>query len=153
MVQIRHPLPILNLYKENTLEFVGIELIFIHILLSAPLFLPPLLNLYSLSFSTTHTKKLRTLALVAPGYYTLLSASLFSGLVIWAMLGFIFNFKILVMLIVWLIVFILEIIRHKRQKLAKIEADSAKRVAFFKFAFLKNVFDFCAFLALFVAFL
>lgn len=68
-----------------------------------------------------------------------------SGLVIWAMLGFVFTFKILTMLIVWLLCFGLEIMRHKRQKLIKVEADKLKREAFFRWAKLKYSFDLCAF--------
>lgn len=131
------------------MEYVGSTLVFLHLILSLPLLIPPLINLYALLFKPSHTQKLRTLALVAPAYYTLLSASIFSGLVIWAMLGFFLSFKILSMLIIWLIVFVFEIKRHKRQKLTRIEADYAKREAFFKFAIFKYIFDFCAFLLLF----
>ena len=111
------------------MEFVGEQLLFIHLFLSFPLLLPPLWNLFCLFTKESHTQRLRSLAVTAPAYYTFLSASLFSGLVIWAMLGFIMDFKILTMLALWLVCFGLEILRHKRQKLIKVEADISKREA------------------------
>lgn len=131
--------------KSHTMEFVGNQLLFIHLLLSFPLLLPPLWNLFCLFTKESHTQKLRFLAITAPAYYLLLSACIFSGLVIWAMLGFVFTFKILTMLIVWLLCFGLEIMRHKHQKLIKVEADKLKREAFFRWAKLKYSFDLCAF--------
>ena len=123
------------------MEFVGSELIFIHILLSIPLLLPPLWNLYALFTNPWHTKKLRALAVCAPAYYTLLSACAFSGLVIWAMLGFIFTLKILLMLVLWLVILGAEIRRHILQKRILVEADSTKREMFFKFAKIKYALD------------
>lgn len=131
--------------KRLSLESIIIELLTYHLWLCMPLFLFPLANLYALFFFPSHTKKLKILALVAPAYYLFLSASVFSGLVIWAMLGFVFNYKILAMLIIWLIVFIFEIKRHKKQKLIRVEADFSIREAFFKWAKTKYLFDFCAF--------
>lgn len=130
------------------MEFVGEQLLFIHLFLSFPLLLPPLWNLYCLFFKESHTQKLRALAITAPAYYTLLSACLFSGLVIWAMLGFVMTLKILAMLFLWLVCFGLEIIRHKHQKLIRIEADKLKREAFFRWAKFKYGFDLCAFVTL-----
>ncbi|TLD86774.1 hypothetical protein [Helicobacter sp. MIT 05-5294] len=127
------------------MEFVGEELLLVHLFLSFLLLLPPLWNLFCLLAKESHTQKLRTLAITAPAYYTLLSACLFSGFVIWAMLGFVTTFKILLMLILWFICFGLEILRHKRQKLTKVEANPHKREAFFRFAKLKYSFDLCAF--------
>ena len=66
------------------------------------------------------------------------------------MLGFVFNYKILAMLIIWLIVFIFEIKRHKKQKLIRVEADFNIREAFFKWAKTKYLFDFCAFGLIFI---
>lgn len=127
------------------MEFVGEQLLAIHLFLSFPLLLPPLWNLYCLLTKESHTQRLRSLALSAPAYYTLLSACLFSGLVIWAMLGFVMTFKILAMFGLWIVCFGLEILRHRRQKLTKVEADKSKREAFFRFAKLKYCFDCCAF--------
>lgn len=127
------------------MEFVGEQLLVIHLFLSCPLLLPPLWNLYCLLTKESHTQKLRSLAITAPAYYTLLSACLFSGLVIWAMLGFVMTFKILAMFGLWIACFGLEILRHKHQKLTKVEADKSKREAFFRFAKLKYCFDFCVF--------
>lgn len=123
------------------MEFVGEQLLFIHLFLSFPLLLPPLWNLFCLFTKESHTQRLRSLAVTAPAYYTLLSASLFSGLVIWAMLGFVMDFKILAMLVLWLVCFVLEILRHRRQKLIKVEADTSKREAFFRWAKLKYSLD------------
>lgn len=123
------------------MEFVGEQLLFIHLFLSFPLLLPPLWNLFCLFTKESHTQRLRSLAVTAPAYYTLLSASLFSGLVIWAMLGFVMDFKILAMLVLWLVCFALEILRHKRQKLIKVEADISKREAFFRWAKFKYSLD------------
>ena len=123
------------------MEFVGEQLLFIHLFLSFPLLLPPLWNLFCLFTKESHTQRLRSLAVTAPAYYSFLSASLFSGLVIWAMLGFIMDFKILTMLALWLVCFGLEILRHKRQKLIKVEADISKREAFFRWAKLKYSLD------------
>lgn len=123
------------------MEFVGEQLLFIHLFLSFPLLLPPLWNLFCLFTKESHTQRLRSLAVTAPAYYTLLSASLLSGLVIWAMLGFVMDFKILAMLVLWLVCFVLEILRHKRQKLIKVEADFAKREAFFRWAKCKYSLD------------
>lgn len=130
------------------MEFVGSELIFIHIVLSIPLFIPPLWNLYALIINPSHTKKLRTLAMSAPAYYTLLSACAFSGFVIWAMLGFILTFKIILMFVLWLVILIGEIRRHILQKRILVEADSAKREIFFKFAKIKYILDFSIFILL-----
>lgn len=138
------------LAKSYIMEFVGSQLLFIHLFLSCPLLLPPLWNLFCLFTKESHTQKLRTLAITAPAYYTLLSASLFSGLVIWAMLGFIMTLKILAMLVLWLACFVLEILRHKRQKRIKVEADKQKREIFFRWAKFKYGFDFCAFVILLV---
>ncbi|MDE5925949.1 MAG: hypothetical protein K2N75_04825 [Helicobacter sp.] len=123
------------------MEFVGEQLLFIHLFLSFPLLLPPLWNLFCLFTKESHTQRLRSLAVTAPAYYTLLSASLFSGFVIWAMLGFVMDFKILAMLALWLVCFALEILRHKRQKLIKVEADISKREAFFRWAKFKYSLD------------
>lgn len=130
------------------MEFVGSELIFIHLCLSFPLLSVPLWNLYTLFTNQSHTKKLRTLAICAPAYYTLLAASAFSGFVIWAMLGFVFTFKILLMFAFWFIIFIAEIKRHKFQKQILIEANIKKREKFFYFAKIKYSLDFCAFVLL-----
>lgn len=132
------------------MEFVGTELIFIHLFLSFPLLLPPLWNLYTLFTNPSHTQKLRTLAVCAPAYYTLLSACAFSGFVIWAMLGFIFTFKIILMLVLWLAILIAEIKRHKFQKQIHVEADFTKREKFFHFAKIKYSLDFCAFALFFL---
>lgn len=134
--------------KRVAMEFVGEQLLSIHLFLSFPLLLPPLWNLYCLFTKESHTQKLRSLALTAPAYYTLLSACLFSGLVIWAMLGFVITFKILAMLTLWLICFCFEFVRHRQQKLTKIEANKLKRESFFYFAKLKYSFDFFAFILL-----
>lgn len=64
------------LYKVKIMDFIELELIYVHLLLSLLLFLPPLINLYALLFKTSHTQKLKFLALMAPAYYTFLSASL-----------------------------------------------------------------------------
>lgn len=130
------------------MEFVGSELIFIHLFLSFPLLLPPLWNLYALLKNPSHTQKLRSLAVCAPAYYTLLSASSFSGFVIWAMLGFVFTFKILLMLVLWLVILVAEIKRHKYQKRILAEADTTKREQFFHFAKIKYTLDLCAFILL-----
>lgn len=121
------------------------DLINIHIALSILLFIPPLINLYALFFKESHTKKLKYLAIIAPAYYALLAASVFSGLVIWAMLQFVMSFKILSMVVVWIVVLVLEIKRHKRQKLIKVEANSNIRESFFKIAKLKYLLDICLF--------
>ncbi|MCI5969156.1 hypothetical protein [Helicobacter sp.] len=130
------------------MEFVGTELIFIHLFLSFPLLLPPLWNLYALFTQPSHTKKLHALAVCAPAYYTLLSACAFSGFVIWAMLSFILTFKIVLMLVLWLVILVAEIKRHKFQKQIRREADSIKREKFFRFAKIKYSLDFCAFVML-----
>ncbi|WP_299549857.1 hypothetical protein [uncultured Helicobacter sp.] len=130
------------------MEFVGTELIFIHLLLCFPLLLPPLWNLYALFTNPSHTQKLRAIAICAPAYYTLLSACAFSGFVIWAMLGFVFTLKILLMLVFWLVILIAEIKRHKFQKQIRIEANSTKREKFFRFAKIKYSLDFCVFVLL-----
>ncbi|MBX7490638.1 hypothetical protein [Helicobacter turcicus] len=130
------------------MEFIGSELIFVHLSLSIPLLLPPLWNLYALFANLSHTKKLRTLAVCAPAYYTLLSASAFSGFVIWAMLGFVFTFKIILMLTLWIVVLVAEIKRHKFQKQIRMEADFTKREKFFLFAKIKYSLDFCTFVLL-----
>lgn len=126
------------------MEFVGSELIIIHLFLSFPLLLPPLLNLYALFANLSHTQKLRALAIFAPAYYTLLSASALSGFVMWAMLGFVAAFKILLMLALWLGILVSEIKRHKLQKQIRIEADATKRERFFRFAQIKYILDVCA---------
>ncbi|TLD82701.1 hypothetical protein LS70_007010 [Helicobacter sp. MIT 11-5569] len=130
------------------MEFVGSELISVHLFFSFPLLLPPLWNLYALLKNPSHTQKLRSLAVCAPAYYTLLSASAFSGFVIWAMLGFIVTFKILLMLVLWLVILVAEIKRHKYQKRILTEADAAKREQFFRFAKIKYALDLCAFILL-----
>lgn len=130
------------------MEFVGSELIFIHIALSIPLLFPPLWNLYALVTNPSHTKKLRALAISAPAYYTLLSTCAFSGFVIWAMLGFILTFKILLMFMLWLVILSGEIRRHILQKRILVEADSAKREVFFKFAKTKYILDLSIFMLL-----
>lgn len=132
------------------MESIITELLTYHLWLCLPLFLFPLANLYALFFFPSHTKKLKILALAAPAYYLFLSASIFSGLVVWAMLGFVWTFKILAMLALWLVVFVFEIKRHKRQKLIRIEANPALREAFFKWAKCKYLFDFCAFGLIFI---
>lgn len=126
------------------MEFVGSELIIIHLFLSFLLLLPPLLNLYVLFTNLSHTQKLRALAVCAPAYYTLLSACAFSGFVVWAMLGFVFTFKILLMLALWLAILVSEIKRHKFQKQIRIEADFTKREKFFRFVQIKYILDVCA---------
>ncbi|WP_104721692.1 hypothetical protein [Helicobacter mesocricetorum] len=132
------------------MDFIEIELIFVHLLLSLFLFLPPLINLYALLFKTSHTQKLKFLALMAPAYYTLLSASLFSGFVVWAMFGFIIIPEVIIMLILCLVIFIFEIKRHKKQKLIRVESNPQVRELFFRWALKKYLFDLCAFVGLFL---
>lgn len=132
------------------MESIITELLTYHLWLCLPLFLFPLINLYTLFFFPSHTKRLKILALVAPAYYLFLSASIFSGLVAWAMIGFVLTFKILVMLVLWLVIFVFEIKRHKRQKLTIIEANPKIREAFFQWAKFKYLFDFCAFGLIFI---
>lgn len=138
------------LQKGSLLESIITQLLTYHLWLCLPLFLFPIINLYALFFYPSHTKKLKILAIAAPAYYLFLSASLFSGLVIWATLGFILTLKILAMVILWLIVFVAEIKRHKKQKLIRVEADFSIREAFFKWAKTKYLFDFCAFGLIFI---
>lgn len=132
------------------MDFIELELIYVHLLLSLLLFLPPLINLYALLFKTSHTQKLKFLALMAPAYYTFLSASLFSGLVSWAMLRFTIIPEVFIMLILWLLIFILEIKRHKKQNLIKVESDPKTRQLFFQWALRKYLFDLCVFIGLFL---
>ncbi|AWI34311.1 hypothetical protein [Helicobacter apodemus] len=132
------------------MDFIELELIYVHLLLSLLLFLPPLINLYALLFKTSHTQKLKFLALMAPAYYTFLSASLFSGLVSWAMLRFTIIPEVFIMLILWLLIFILEIKRHKKQKLIQVESNPNIRLLFFQWALRKYLFDICAFIGLFL---
>ncbi|GEM_PF-2819811 len=138
------------LYKVKIMDFIELELIYVHLLLSLLLFLPPLINLYALLFKTSHTQKLKFLALMAPAYYTFLSASLFSGLVSWAMLRFTIIPEVFIMLILWLLIFILEIKRHKKQKLIQVESNPNIRLLFFQWALRKYLFDTCAFIGLFL---
>lgn len=138
------------LYKVKIMDFIELELIYVHLLLSLLLFLPPLINLYALLFKTSHTQKLKFLALMAPAYYTFLSASLFSGLVSWAMLRFTIIPEVFIMLILWLLIFILEIKRHKKQKLIQVESNPNIRLLFFQWALRKYLFDICAFIGLFL---
>ncbi len=138
------------LYKVKIMDFIELELIYVHLLLSLLLFLPPLINLYALLFKTSHTQKLKFLALMAPAYYTFLSASLFSGLVSWAMLRFTIIPEVFIMLILWLLIFILEIKRHKKQKLIQVESNPNIRLLFFRWALRKYLFDTCAFIGLFL---
>lgn len=138
------------LYKVKIMDFIELELIYVHLLLSLLLFLPPLINLYALLFKTSHTQKLKFLALMAPAYYTFLSASLFSGLVSWAMLRFTIIPEVFIMLILWLLIFILEIKRHKKQKLIQMESNPNIRLLFFQWALRKYLFDTCAFIGLFL---
>lgn len=135
----------INFLRFSNLEAVVNNLINIHIALSILLFIPPLINLYALFLKKSHTKKLKYLAIIAPGYYALLSASIFSGLVVWAMLTFVMSFKILAMVFVWIVILVLEIKRHKRQKLIKVEANSGIREYFFKMAKIKYIADICFF--------
>ncbi len=132
------------------MEFVGTELNFIHFCISCVLLIPPLWNLCWLTIAHSHTKKLKILALSAPAYYTILSASAFSGFVIWAMLGFTLTLKPLLMLVLWCFVLFFEIMRHKKQKQIRIEAEPKKRESFFRNATLKYCFDLCVFALLFV---
>lgn len=136
--------------QSKNMDFIELELIFVHLLLSLFLFFPPLINLYALLFKTSHTQKLKFLAIMAPSYYTFLSASLFSGFVSWAMLGFIIIPEVFIMLILWLLVFIFEIKRHKKQKLIRVESNPKIRELFFQWALRKYLFDFCAFIGLFL---
>lgn len=138
------------LYKVKIMDFIELELIYVHLLLSLLLFLLPLINLYALLFKTSHTQKLKFLALMAPAYYTFLSASLFSGLVSWAMLRFTIIPEVFIMLILWLLIFILEIKRHKKQKLIQVESNPNIRLLFFQWALRKYLFDTCAFIGLFL---
>lgn len=120
-----------------------------HFFLSLPLVLPPLINLFALFFYASHTKRLHILAVVAPAYYSLLAGSIFSGLVVWAMLGFVFSVYVFLMLLCWLISFFLEIFRHIKQKrIVKQGADIKTRERFFFFAKAKYLFDFSAFAVL-----
>lgn len=138
------------LYKVKIMDFIELELIYVHLLLSLLLFLPPLINLYALLFKTSHTQKLKFLSLMAPAYYTFLSASLFSGLVSWAMLRFTIIPEVFIMLILWLLIFILEIKRHKKQKLIQVESNPNIRLLFFQWALRKYLFDLCVFIGLFL---
>ena len=139
-----------NFTKRLSLESIIAELLTYHLWLCLPLFLFPIINLYALFFYPSHTKKLKILAIATPAYYLFLSASLFSGLVIWATLGFILTLKILAMVILWLIIFVAEIKRHKKQKITRVESNPAIRESFFKWARLKYLFDFCAFGLIFI---
>lgn len=130
------------------MELVLNDLMMIHVGLSLLLFIPPLVNLCALFFKKTHTQKMKYMAVVAPAYYTLLSASLFSGLVMWAAITFLLSFKIVAMVVLWLFVFVFEIKRHKRQKLMRVEANECNREHFFRLATIKYVFDICAFIFL-----
>lgn len=130
----------INHYRTFNLSFMA---------LFAFIFIPHYQSLRSF-FYPSHTKKLKILAITAPAYYLFLSASLFSGLVIWATLGFILTPKILVMTALWLVVFVAEIKRHKKQKITRVESNPAIRESFFKWARLKYLFDFCAFGFIFI---
>lgn len=132
------------------MDFIELEVIYTHLLLSLLLFFPPLINLYALLFKTSHTQKLKFLALMAPAYYTFLGASLFSGLVSWAMLRFTIIPEVFIMLILWLFIFIFEIKRHKKQKLINVESNANIRQLFFQWALKKYFFDICAFIGLFL---
>lgn len=135
------------------MEFVGEELLTFHFIFSFLLIFPPFINLFYLIAPTSHTKKLKILAFVAPAYYTILAASLLSGLVIWAMLGFGRLAWAWLMLGVWLYVLVFEIIRHKKQKQIKIEPDKQIREAFFGWAKRKNGLDLILFCLLFLSIL
>ncbi len=117
--------------------------------LYATLFVPACQSLRTVFLPLTH-QKAKDSSPSRSCILSFLSASIFSGLVIWAMLGFVFNYKILAMLIIWLIVFIFEIKRHKKLKLIRVEADFNIREAFFKWAKTKYLFDFCAFGLIFI---
>lgn len=117
--------------------------------LYATLFVPACQSLRAFFLPFTH-QKAKDSSPSRSCILSFLSASVFSGLVIWAMLGFVFNYKILAMLIIWLIVFIFEIKRHKKQNLIRVEADFSIREAFFKWAKTKYLFDFCAFGLIFI---
>ena len=66
------------------------------------------------------------------------------------MLGFVLTFKILLMLVFWLIILLAEIKRHKLQKQILTEADFTKREKFFYFAKVKYILDFLGLVLLFL---
>lgn len=109
----------------------------------------PFFNLIVLFKSSSHTKRLKALALAAPAYYSTLSGVILTGLVAWAMLGFGMSLRVLLMVVLCIVVFVYEIKRHKRQKLIKVEADVNVREAFFSFCKKKYCFDLVAFLFIF----
>ena len=127
------------------MEFVGKELLLFHFIFSILLFFPPIVNLLSLFLAKSHTKKLKSMAVMAPAYYTILSASLLSGFVIWAMLGFAFLLPVYLMLFSWVYALVFEIKRHKKQKIAKREPSENLRNAFFQWARFKYALDLALF--------
>ncbi|WP_104714154.1 hypothetical protein [Helicobacter cetorum] len=90
----------------------------IHIIFASLLVIAFIINLYTLYREKNFIKLNRKIYLVMPAIYILLSIAFLSGIFIWAMQQFEFSWKASLMLVVFLMVLVAEIKRHKSVKFA-----------------------------------
>ena len=98
-----------------------------HSFFSFLIILPFLYNLYCFYFEKNYAKLIKKIWLSTVVIFLFLSISFFLGISAWAMLKFAFQWKIILMLILWLTILIFEIKRNQSAKFAITSEDRIKK--------------------------
>ncbi len=111
-----------------------------HKLFIGLLYFLAILNIYFISKEQLFSSLGKQIEFLAPQYYLLLAAILFTGLLVWTVEQFAFKIDIVIMIAVWIVIFITSIMKYKRYKKTSYRDLEAQKV-FKSFAVKKYVAD------------
>ncbi len=111
-----------------------------HQLFVGLLFFLALLNIYFIKKEQVFVSLGRQIEFLAPQYYLLLAAILFTGLLVWTVEQFEFQIKIVLMIITWLVIFITSVMKYKKYKKTSYRDLEAQK-KFKSFALKKYLID------------
>jgi len=111
-----------------------------HQLFVGLLFFLALLNIYFIKKEQVFVSLGRQIEFLAPQYYLLLAAILFTGLLVWTVEQFEFQIKIVLMIITWFVIFVTSIMKYRRYKKTSYRDLEAQK-EFKSFAFKKYLID------------
>lgn len=111
-----------------------------HQLFVGGLFILALLNIYFIKKEQMFHELAKQIEFLAPQYYLLLAAILFTGLLVWTVEEFVIKIDVLTMLGVWMIIFITSIIKYQKYKRVRIK-DMEGQNSFKNFAKKKYILD------------
>ncbi len=111
-----------------------------HQLFSGGLLLLAVLNIYFIKKEQLFHALARQIEFLAPQYYLLLAAILFTGLLVWTVEEFVIKADVLAMISIWFIILITSIIKYQKYKRVRAK-DIEGQKEFKNFAMKKYISD------------